>query len=66
MLHDSPGLIYLSWDDLIERREELEELMHGYANARAAVLGAPSVLLLDVQDLREKVRSFAPSANLGN
>ena len=55
MLIDSPGLIYMSWDDLFERGEELEELLHGRANARAAVLGAPSVLLLDVKDLREKV-----------
>ena len=34
------------------RKMELEELLHGADNARAAILGAPNVLLVDVKDLR--------------
>ena len=52
LLQDSPNLIYLSWDDLAERKMELEELLQGSDCARAAILSAPNVLLIDVEDLR--------------
>ena len=60
LLKDAPNLIYLSWDDLSERRAELAELLHGEDIARAAILNAPNVLLVDLNDLRQGLFILIP------
>ena len=55
VLKECPSLIYLSWDDLAQRKGELEMLLHGEDFARKAILHGPGVLLLDFKDLKAKV-----------
>ncbi len=55
MLTEAPDLVYLSWDHLSERREDLKILL-GQSNVAAAVREAPSVLLEPYETLEAKVK----------